>query len=129
MRGAKVLSLSVPIFNIKLIDSLSFIPMRLADFHKAFGLEELAKGCFPHLFNRKENENYVGPLPLTPFYHPDGWHKELTRRAYVFNFQQEMLQYCRSDVDILHRCCLEFRELFRNVTDIDPFEKWLTIGL
>ena len=139
MRGAKVLSLSVPIFNIKFIDSLSFIPMRLADFPKTFGLNELAKGFFPHLFNRKENENYVGPLPPTPFYHPDGmspeekekfleWHKELTRNAYVFDFQQEILQYCRSDVDILRRCCLEFRELFRNVTDIDPFEKCLTIA-
>ncbi|CAB3990322.1 DNA polymerase, partial [Paramuricea clavata] len=36
---------------------------------------------------------------------------------------QEILSYCRSDVDILRRCCLEFRELFRHVTDIDPFEK------
>jgi hypothetical protein len=46
----------------------------------------------------------------------------------VFNFQQEILIYCRSDVDILGRCCLEFRELFRDVTDIDSFEKCLTIA-
>ena len=61
MHGAKVLSLSVDMFKIKFIDSLNFIPMRLADFPKTFGIDELAKGYFPHLFNKKENENYVGP--------------------------------------------------------------------
>ena len=139
MRGAKILTLSVPMFKIKFVDSLSFIPMRLADFPKTFGLNELAKGYFPHLFNTAENQNYVGPLPPTSFYHPDGmspdekekfleWHNGLKENNYVFDFQQEILTYCRSDVDILRRCCLEFRELFRDVTDIDPFEKCLTIA-
>ena len=34
-----------------------------------------------------------------------------------------------NDVDILRRCCLEFRERFRDDTEIDPFEKCLTIAL
>ena len=72
MRGAKILTMYVPMLKIKFIDSLSFIPMRLADFPKTFGLDELAKGYFPHLFNRKENQNYVGPLPPSPYYHPNG---------------------------------------------------------
>jgi hypothetical protein len=46
MRGAKILTMYVPMLKIKLIDSLSFIPMRLADFPKTFGLNELAKGYF-----------------------------------------------------------------------------------
>jgi hypothetical protein len=62
----------VLMLKIKFIDSLSFITMRLADFPKTFGLNELAKGYFPHLFNRKENKNYVGPLPPSPYYHPNG---------------------------------------------------------
>jgi hypothetical protein len=139
MRGAKVLSLSVPMFKIKFIDSLNFIPMRLADFPKTFGIEELAKGYFPHLFNKKENENYVGPLPPAPYYNPNGmsptakekflqWHTNLKDANYVFNFREEILAYCRSDVDILRRCCMQFRELFRDVTEIDPFEKCLTIA-
>ena len=49
------------------------------------------------------------------------WHTTKKERNYVFNFQEEIVTYCRSDVDILRRCCLEFRELFHNVTDIDPF--------
>ena len=31
-------------------------------------------------------------------------------------------------VNILRRCCLEFRELFREVTDVDPFAQSLTIA-
>ena len=72
MRSAKILSLFVEMFNIKFIDSLTFIPMRLADFPKTFGIDELAKGYFPHLFNKKENENYVGPIPPSPYYNPNG---------------------------------------------------------
>ena len=139
MRGAKILSMYIPMLKIKFIDSLSFIPMRLADFPKTFGLNELAKGYFPHLFNKKENQNYIGPLPPSPYYYPDGtslterekfmeWHNGLKENNYVFNFQEEILSYCRSDVDILRRCCLEFRELFRDITNIDPFEKCLTIA-
>jgi hypothetical protein len=139
MRGAKILSMYIPMLKIKFIDSLSFIPMRLADFPKTFGLDELVKGYFPHLFNRRENRNYIGPLPPSPYYHPDGmspsdrekfmkWHGNLVTGNYVFNFQEEILTYCRSDVDILRRCCLEFRELFRDITNSDPFEKCLTIA-
>ena len=43
-RGAKILSLTVPEINIKFIDSLCFIPMKLAAFPKTFGLTELQKG-------------------------------------------------------------------------------------
>ena len=62
-RGAKSLSMTIPMFNIKFIDSLNFIPMSLAKFPKTFGQDELCKGYFPHMFNKEENQNYVGPIP------------------------------------------------------------------
>ena len=40
-----------------------------------------------------------------------------------------MKTYCRSDVDILHRCILIFRNLFIESTDIDPFESGVTIAM
>ncbi|WAR17795.1 hypothetical protein MAR_032389 [Mya arenaria] len=52
----------------------------------------------------------------------------------AFDFQYELLKYCRSDVDILRKCCLKFRELFQEITQkskvpgIDPFENCLTIA-
>ena len=138
MRGAKVLSLSVDMFNIKFIHSLNFIPMKLANFPKTFGMEELVKGYFPHLFNKKENKTYMGPIPPTPYFNPNGTspcdrekfmerHNGMRNSNYVFNFPEEIVAYCRSDVDILRRCCLEFRELFHDVTKIDPFAN-LTIA-
>ena len=48
--------------------------MKLANFPKTFGITELAKGYFPHLFNRTENQTYIGPIPPRPsaYYYPDG---------------------------------------------------------
>ncbi len=139
MRGSKIVTLTVPMFNIRFIDSLNFIPMALANFPKTFGLDELCKGYFPHLFNRRENQDYVGPIPPEPYYMANGmntkkreafreWHREQRDNNYVFDFAKEIRAYCRSDVDILRRSCMEFRELFRDSTGIDPFEKCLTIA-
>ena len=38
------------------------------------------------------------------------------RKDNVFDFRKEMLQYCRSDVDILRQACLTFRELLMSST-------------
>ena len=139
IRGAKILSLFVEMFNIKFIGPLRFIPMSPADFPKTFGIAELAKWYFPHLFNKKEHENYVGPIPPSPYYNPNGmsqketekfleWHNGLKENNYVFDFQHEIFTYCRSDVDIICCCCLEFRKLFRDVTNIYPFKSCLAIA-
>ena len=139
MSGAKIVTLTVPMFNIRFIDSLNFIPMALANFPKTFGLDELRKGYFPHLFNKRENQNYIGPIPCEPYYTPNSmspknrkasqeWYKEQKDCDYVFDFAKEIKAYCTSDVDILRRSCMEFRELFRDSTGIDPFEKCLTIA-
>ena len=139
LRGAKILSMTIPMFNIKFIDSLNFIPMALSQFPKTFGKTELCKGYFPHLFNKEENQNYIGPIPDVDHYSPKtmkpeareaflAWHKEQVESNYLFDFRKEIVKYCRSDVDILRVCCMEFREMLRAKTDIDPFEKCLTIA-
>ena len=138
-RGAKILSMTIPMFNIKFIDSLNFIPMGLAKFPKTFAQPELCKGYFPHLFNKDENQNYVGPIPCQDDYGVNfmkpaereafiAWHQDQVENNYVFDFRKEIIKYCRSDVDILAKCCLLYREMFRNETDIDPFDKALTIA-
>jgi exonuclease I len=91
------------------------------------------------LFNKKENQNYVGLILCEQYYNPNEmtpknreafqkWHKEQRNNNVVFDFVKEITEYCRSDVDILRRSCMEFRELFRNSTGINPFEKCLTIA-
>ena len=138
-RGAKSLSMTVSLYNIKFIDSLNFIPMSLAKFPKTFGQDELCKGYFPHRFNKEENQNYVGPIPCQNDYGVNfmkpgereafiAWHDEQVANNYRYDFREEIIKYCRSDVDILRKCCLLYREMFRNETGIDPFNKALTIA-
>ena len=132
--------------EIKFIDSLNFIPMALARFPKTFGLDELCKGYFPHYFNKDENQEYVGPIPCQDDYganymKPEArekfltWHQEQVENNYMFDYQHEILKYCRSDVDILAQCCKLYREMFMHVTDttlddtgLDPFDKAITIA-
>ena len=110
--------------------------MPLRDFPKTFGLTELAKGYFPHKFSKDENQNYVGPYPDKEYYDYsqmtqknreefDEWYK--TTKNKTFNFKVEMYKYCRSDVDILRRGCEEFRKLFVQIANIDPFQ-YITIA-
>ena len=138
-RGAKSLSMTVSEWNIKFIDSLNYIPMSLAKFPKTFGQDELCKGYFPHRFNKEENQNYVGPIPCQNDYGVNfmkpgereafiAWHDEQVANNYRYDFREEIIKYCRSDVDILRKCCLLYREMFRNETGIDPFNKALTIA-
>ena len=138
-RGAKSLSLKVPGWDIRFIDSINFIPMALAKFPKTFGQDELCKGYFPHMFNKDENQNYVGPIPCQNDYGVNfmkpgereafmAWHDEQVANNYRYDFREEIIKYCRSDVDILRKCCLLYREMFRKETDIDPFNKALTIA-
>ena len=143
--GAKCLTLTIKMFDIKFIDSLNFIPMGLAKFPKTFGQPELCKGYFPHFFNKDENQDYVGPIPCQDDYRVNykkpaereafmTWHQEQVDNNYVFDFRHEILKYCRSDVDILAKCCMMYREMLKeetaigNETGIDPFDTSLTIA-
>ena len=151
--GAKCVSLKTKVkerhqfgIRIRFIDSLSFIPMALAKFPKTFAQPELCKGYFPHFFNKDENQDYVGPIPCQDdygvnFMKPEAreafmtWHQEQVDNNYVFDYRHEILKYCRSDVDILAKCCMLYREMFKEVTamgddemGIDPFDQATTIA-
>lgn len=47
-------------YNIRFFDSLCFTMQPLRNFPTTFGIYELAKGYFPHEFNRPINYDYVG---------------------------------------------------------------------
>ena len=123
-------------YNIRFIDSISFIPQPLRDFPKTFSLVELAKGYFSHRFNTSANQSYIGNYPEKVDYGYiemtkankklfDEWYD--TTKNMVFNFKEEMHKYCKSDVDILRRGCLQLKELFVQISNIDPFQ-YITIA-
>ena len=135
VNGCKILFMSVG--KIKFKDSLCFLPMALSAFSETFGLSELKKGFFPHFFNRSENQDYVGTLPDKQYYDPDGmspdrqeefdkWYTQ--RKEENFDFQEELLAYCQSDVRLMKEGCEQFRNLFKNQAEFDPLEKCVTIA-
>ncbi len=136
--GTKIMYMDIMEFKIRFIDSINFVASALKVFPKTFGLKELKKGYFPHYFNKTCNQNYIGPMPSKKHYGPDQmgsedreeflrWHKEKVSEGYVFNFKKELRDYCRSDVDILRRSMIKFREDFINLENIDPLQ-YITIA-
>ena len=131
--------------NIKLLDSLNFLPMPLARLPKSFGLKELKKGYFPHLYNTEENNKdptkmHLETLPAPYYYDFDNMSIEKredfllwydVRKNDKFDMQSELEDYCRSDVDILLNACWKFRNLYIEATGpenpIDPFD-YVTIA-
>jgi hypothetical protein len=136
--GSKIQYLSIKELNIRFIDSLSFLTMPLKAFPKTFGQKELKKGYFPHWFNTKENWNYVGQMPPAEMFRYNSfkekdrndfmkWYASKVKENYVWDQKKEMREYCISDVDILRKCCIQFRQLYMEVAEIDPFQ-YLTIA-
>ena len=135
--GAKVLSFTSGDLLFK--DSLCFLPMPLSSFPATFNLTELKKGFFPHSFNTPSNQDYRGPIPALEYYDPDGmspkmkselqqWHADQVRRNVIFDFQRELEEYCKSDVDILQGGCEKFCKEFESKAGFNPFEKCSTIA-
>ena len=104
-------------------------------FPKTFGLNELKKGYFPQHFNRPENQNYEGPIPDQHYYMPEvmpasgckafeTWHAQQTG---TFNFAEELVTYCKSDVKLLKEGCLKFKQLFEEKAKFNPFS-YMTIA-
>jgi hypothetical protein len=129
--------MSLKFGGIRVIDSLNFLPMALSALPAAFGQKELKKGYFPHYFNRRENWDYVGPIPEAHYYGADrmpeskrrqffDWYE--SQRDVEFDFRKEILDYCRSDVDILAKCCTAFEDLFEQVCGVRPFDVAITIA-
>jgi hypothetical protein len=129
-QGSKIMYMQVGRgLNMRVIDSLNFLPMKLAAFPQVFDLGEMKKGWFPYLFNTRENQEYVGPYPDPKYYCADfmsskdrklffEWYS--TKQGVIFDFRKEMLEYCQSDTYILQQGCQKFRQLMMKATsDID----------
>lgn len=133
----KVLSFTSDRLTFK--GSLCFLPFPLSSFPSTFGIQELTKGFFPHLFNTLENQEYEGPLPDASHYDPDGMsqkkkaeflrrHAQKVQDSYISNLCRDMEVYCVSDVKLLKARFRKFREEFKKKADFDPLEKCITVA-
>ena len=137
MTGQKILYFECG--QLKFKDSLSFLNMPLEAFPKTFGLTEVKKGYFPHAFNRQENQDYEGPIPELEYYEThcmsskkkeavEKWYDEQVVEGKVWNFKQELLEYCQSDVKLLKQGCLMFADDFENECGFNPLKENITIA-
>ena len=135
--GTKVLSLINGDLTFK--DSLCFLPFPLSAFPSTFGITELHKGFFPHLFNTAANQTYKGSIPDAKYYDPDStsekkksefltWHAAKVAANHTFKLREEMEAYCISDVKLLKAGCQKFQEEFQSHAAFNPMEKCITIA-
>ena len=127
--GTKLQFLMMPEYNIRLLDSMNFFPFSLRKVASAFELP-VSKGDFPHRFNQLKNFTYNGVFPEPKYYgvedmspadqtHFFEWYNK--QKGKTFNFQEQMLNYCRLDVEILRLACTTFRNIIMTIT-CDSFD-------
>lgn len=56
------------------------------------------------------------------------WYDEEQKSGKMFNFRDEIKQYCKKDVTILRLACIAFRKVFISESGIDPFFRCTTIA-
>jgi len=100
MTGCKILSFEEPDYQLKFIDSFSFLPMRLNAMPKALDFSDQTKGYFPHRFSSEKHLMNVGPYPPPTDYGVDrittreqeefySWYSKASQD--VFDFSKEAL--------------------------------------
>ena len=138
MRGRKILMIRSG--NVKVLDSLNFFLQPLSKLPKALGLDVTnQKGDFPYLFNIQSNYDYEGEIPDLKYfgteYMPpekkiklEEWHETEKVSKKTWNFKSELINYCQNDVNILMSCIMKFREVFKNITNLDPITRAFTLA-
>ena len=116
--------------RMRLIDSLNFLQISLAEFPRTLGLPETlgSKGYFPHFFTSPETLHYsqIG-LPSKEDYGMNDmsvegkqkfevWYENRERSKPFFDFQHELREYCKQDVELLMEGCLAFRKTVLKIT-------------
>lgn len=136
MSGRKIMMIKFA--NIKMVDSLSLFQQPLSALPASFGFKNIVKkGFFPFLADTKLNggKGLVKMPPLKDFgikFMKEkqaeellSWYKDNENK--LFNLEKERLEYCRSDVEILRRAVLTYRQSFKDITEIDPLTRRFTL--
>ena len=122
-QGSRITYMTFKKYGIRFIDSYHFFLQPLTDLSNTYNIDTL-KGHFPHLFNRPENQNYIGNIPaeemfgvknMSPTHYTNDfkpWY-ETQKNITDWNFKKEMVTYCRADVELLSKTILKFRKMYK----------------
>jgi hypothetical protein len=132
LAGNKIMSMTLK--SNKFIDSINHVASSLEKMPSVFGLDEnkYKKGYFPYKFNTDKNQNYVGKIPDIQYYEPNKmsskkrvdffiWYE--SQKDVVYDFKNELLEYCESDVLILKNAMEVYRDSAMEFNEgIDPLD-------
>jgi hypothetical protein len=130
MRGGKFMQLTLN-KNTVFRDSMLHVRGSIKSLAKDFCDGLLEKGYFPHLFNTTENYGYVGPIPDKKYFDlsfscrsekdfsdfhtwHDSWEGD-------WNFMDQLVLYCKNDVDVLGVIVKKYHEISENSFGISPW--------
>lgn len=139
LRGMQVLKLTVA-HRYVFLDSLNFLPMRLANFPKAFALENVVKGYYPHLYNTQRNYKRLSPnIPDKKYFMLDNmsvkdkenfdeWYEGQRKLNQPYCNRTELIKYCGDDVRILREGVVKFMSEFYAMTSVNPLTQAFTLA-
>ena len=110
---------------------------------QGFPFTRTEKGVFSPLLEHPGSwtvrSTYVGPIPSRDYFDPDRmaparkadfkkWHAVRVAENYQFNYREELLAYCQSDMWLLKEGCQKFQKEFQPIAEFDPLEHCVTIA-
>ena len=114
-QGSRITYMTFEKYRLRFIDSYNFFMEPLKKLSETYKIDTL-KGHFPHHFNTRQNQNYIGRIPSEAMFGaknmmPDNykefheWHKQQLHIT-DWNFKEELIKYCRADVELLSKAVL-----------------------
>ena len=130
-QGSHITYMAFKKFNLRFVDSCSVFLEKLSKLSNTYDIDTV-EGNFPHHFNTPENQDYVGCIPCEDMFgaknlQPDEYEKDFLpwynqqKDVTDWSFKEEMVKYCRADVELLSKAILKFRKMFLDSLDVDPF--------
>ena len=146
--GRRITKISIR-SGINFYDSLTIFQQSLAMLPKSFGFEKIVKKGYAPLALLKESRAHEREFHR-PGHFPDEtcfftkfmnekqyadfkkWH-ETESHSYmksnkVYDFYEELTEYCENDCRVLLAAIMIFRNMFKNVTGIDPLTRNFTLA-
>jgi hypothetical protein len=119
LNGASIMSLTIEEFDIRFVDSRNWLQGSLSALSERFPTIEAKKGVFPIKFNCLTSFNYGGPVPDFEFFKTENdtdktlqekqeFHQKLETQNYVYDFNNEIVNYCRDDCNVLRQALTAF---------------------
>ncbi|KAI1308230.1 putative DNA polymerase [Halotydeus destructor] len=138
MTGTKITKMQVG--NLRFLDSCLHFQQKLSKLPSSFNFaDRVVKGHFPHFFNDGTTWNYEGPIPEAKYFGVDtmqaddkksfeSWYAERSADPTPWNFEEEIVKYCRNDVEVLLLAVQKYRRQAIDETNIDPTTRKFTLA-